>query len=131
VRFPVIMRKTCPGTRPPAASESVLPSPLEPARRQGKNRIGFLTALLTPPAPPAPEALASGCRSGLATCRIPMKGFMHSGYGPIMQSPFPKLRGAPTLGASARSIAPEIVTAVHALSPHATSGSAYESKTRK
>jgi hypothetical protein len=35
----------------------------------------------------------------LATCRIPMKGVMHSGYGAIARFPFPKLRGAPTFRA--------------------------------
>ena len=58
VRFLVIMRKICFGIPSPAGSEShsVLPWLLETARRQGKNRIDFLTALLTPPIHPAHEA---------------------------------------------------------------------------
>jgi transposase len=59
VRFLVIMRKICFGTRSPAGSEShsVLPSLLETARRQGKDRIGFLTTLLTRPPTAARAAL--------------------------------------------------------------------------
>jgi hypothetical protein len=49
VRFMVIMRKICFGTRSPAGSQSqsILPSLLETARRQGKDRIRFLVTLLT------------------------------------------------------------------------------------
>jgi transposase len=59
VRFLVIMRKICFGTRSPAGSEShsVLPSLLETARRQGKDRIQFLLALLTKPLAAARAAL--------------------------------------------------------------------------
>lgn len=59
LRFLVIMRKICFGTRSEAGTEShsVLPSLLETARRQGKNRIEFLTALLTKPLPEARSAL--------------------------------------------------------------------------
>jgi len=59
VRFLVIMRKICFGTRSQAGSEShsVLPSLLETARRQGKDRIGFLVALLTGPQTAARAAL--------------------------------------------------------------------------
>ena len=51
VRPMVIMRKISFGTRSPAGSQchSVLPSLLETARRQGKDRIGFLVSLLTQP----------------------------------------------------------------------------------
>lgn len=49
LRFMVIMRKICFGTRSQAGSQSqsILPSLLETARRQGQDRIKFLTALLT------------------------------------------------------------------------------------
>jgi len=59
VRFLVIMRKICFGTRSPAGSEShsVLPSLLETARRQGQNPIDFLIALLTQPPDAARKAL--------------------------------------------------------------------------
>ena len=59
VRFLVIMRKICFGTRSEAGSEShsVLPSLLETARRQGKDRIGFLVSLLTEPLAAARAAL--------------------------------------------------------------------------
>lgn len=59
VRFLVIMRKICFGTRSAAGSEShgVLASLLETARRQGRNRIDFLVALLTQPPATARAAL--------------------------------------------------------------------------
>jgi transposase len=59
VRFLVIMRKISLGTRSQAGSHahSVLPSLLETARRQGKDRIRFLTTLLTQPAETARAAL--------------------------------------------------------------------------
>jgi transposase len=59
VRFLVIMRKICFGTRSPAGSEShsVLPSLLQTARRQGKDAIGFLVKLLTEPLSAAKAAL--------------------------------------------------------------------------
>jgi hypothetical protein len=59
VRFLVIMRKICFGTRCPAGSEShgVLPSLLQTARRQGKDAIGFLATLLTKPLAAARSAL--------------------------------------------------------------------------
>jgi transposase len=62
VRFLVIMRKICFGTRSPAGSEShgVLPSLLQTARRQGKDAIGFLVKLLTEPLPEARAALFAG-----------------------------------------------------------------------
>jgi transposase len=62
VRFLVIMRKICFGTRSPAGSEShgVLPSLLQTARRQGKDAIKFLVTLLTQPAAAAKAALFSG-----------------------------------------------------------------------
>lgn len=49
VRPMVIMRKICFGTRSQAGSQSqsIMPSLLETARRQGKDRIQFLVALLT------------------------------------------------------------------------------------
>jgi transposase len=49
VRFMVIMRKICFGTRSQAGSlsHSILPSLLGTAKRQGKDRIQFLVALLT------------------------------------------------------------------------------------
>ena len=59
VRFLVIMRKICFGTRSPAGSQahSVLPSLLQTARRQGKDGIRFLTTLLTQPLDAARAAL--------------------------------------------------------------------------
>ena len=59
VRFLVIMRKISFGTRCPAGSQShsVLPSLLETAKRQGKDAIGFLLALLTKPLAAAQAAL--------------------------------------------------------------------------
>ena len=62
VRFLVIMRKICFGTRSPAGSEShgVLPSLLQTARRQGKDAIGFLVKLLTEPLAAAKAALFAG-----------------------------------------------------------------------
>lgn len=63
LRFLVIMRKVCFGTRSDGGSQShgVLPSLLQTARRQGKNAIGFLTALFTRPPDEAKAALfASG-----------------------------------------------------------------------
>ena len=59
VRFLVIMRKICFGTRSPAGSEShgILPSLLQTARRQGKDAIGFLVKLLTEPLAAAKAAL--------------------------------------------------------------------------
>jgi transposase len=62
IRFLVIMRKICFGTRSPAGSEShgVLPSLLQTARRQGKDVIKFLVTLLTQPAAAAKAALFSG-----------------------------------------------------------------------
>ena len=61
VRFLVIMRKICFGTRSEAGSQShsVLPSLLETARRQGKDRIRFLTTLWTQPLASARNALFS------------------------------------------------------------------------
>ena len=59
VRFLVIMRKICFGTRSAAGSEShgVLPSLLTTAQRQGQQAIDFLTTLLTQPLPAARAAL--------------------------------------------------------------------------
>jgi transposase len=59
VRFLVIMRKICFGTRSAAGSQahSVLTSLLETARRQGKDGIRFLTTLLTQPPADARAAL--------------------------------------------------------------------------
>lgn len=59
VRFLVIMRKICFGTRSQAGSlcHSILTSLLETARRQGKNRIAFLVSLLTQPLVNARAAL--------------------------------------------------------------------------
>jgi transposase len=59
VRFLVIMRKICFGTRSPAGSRShsVLTSLLETARRQRKDRIAFLVSLLTRPLVNARAAL--------------------------------------------------------------------------
>jgi len=55
----VIMRKVCFGTRSEAGSlsHSVLTSLLETARRQGKDRIAFLVALLTKPLAAARAAM--------------------------------------------------------------------------
>lgn len=62
VRSMVIMRKICFGTRSQAGSQShsVLPSLLETARRQGKDQIQFLVALLTQPQATARKALFAG-----------------------------------------------------------------------
>jgi len=62
VRFLVIMRKICFGTRSAAGSEShgVLPSLLQTAHRQGTDVIKFLVTLLTQPAAAAKAALFSG-----------------------------------------------------------------------
>jgi transposase len=63
LRFLVIMRKICFGTRSAAGSEShgVLASLLQTARLQGKNAIPFLATLLTEPLASAKAALfASG-----------------------------------------------------------------------
>jgi hypothetical protein len=62
LRFLVIMRKICFGTRSPAGSKShgVLPSLLQTAHRQGKDAIGFLVTLLTQPLAAAKAALFSG-----------------------------------------------------------------------
>ncbi|HET6252372.1 MAG TPA: transposase [Tepidisphaeraceae bacterium] len=62
VRFLVIMRKICFGTRSPAGTEShsVLPSLLQTAQRQGKDVIGFLVKLLTEPLAAAKAALFAG-----------------------------------------------------------------------
>ena len=63
LRFLVIMRKICFGTRSAAGSEShgVLTSLLQTAKLQGKNAIQFLTTLLTGPLDKARSALfASG-----------------------------------------------------------------------
>ena len=59
LRFLVIMRKICFGTRSPAGSEShgVLASLLQTAKLQGKNVIQFLTTLLTEPLASAKAAL--------------------------------------------------------------------------
>jgi hypothetical protein len=59
VRFLVIMRKICFGTRSQAGSTShgVLPSLLQTARRQGKDTLQFLLALLTQPLAQAKAAL--------------------------------------------------------------------------
>ena len=59
MRFLVIMRKICFGTRSAAGSEchSVLPSLLQTARRQGQGAIQFLMALLTQPLDKARAAL--------------------------------------------------------------------------
>jgi transposase len=59
VRFLVIMRKICFGTRSQAGSlsHSVLTSLLETARRHGKNRIAFLVSLLTQPLAAARNAM--------------------------------------------------------------------------
>jgi transposase len=62
LRFLVIMRKVCFGTRSAAGSTShgVLPSLLQTARRQGKEAIGFLVTLLTKTAEEAQAALFTG-----------------------------------------------------------------------
>jgi transposase len=62
LRFLVIMRKICFGTRSAAGSEShsVLPSLLQTARRQGTDAIKFLVTLLTQPQSAAKAALFSG-----------------------------------------------------------------------
>lgn len=62
LRFLVIMRKVCFGTRSPSGSQShgVLPSLLQTARRQKKDAIKFLTALLTLPPEHAKDALFAG-----------------------------------------------------------------------
>jgi len=62
LRFLVIMRKICFGTRSAAGSEShsVLPSLLQTARRQGTDVIKFLVTLLTQPQSTARAALFSG-----------------------------------------------------------------------
>jgi transposase len=59
VRFLVIMRKICFGTRSADGTEShgVLPSLLGTAKRQGKQTISFLTTLLTKPLAAARAAL--------------------------------------------------------------------------
>jgi transposase len=62
VRFLVIMRKICFGTRSPAGSEShsILPSLLQTVHRQGKDAIGFLVKLFTAPLATAKAALFAG-----------------------------------------------------------------------
>jgi hypothetical protein len=64
LRSMVIMRKICFGTRSQAGSQShsVLPSLLETARRQGKDRIQFLVTLLTQPNDAARKALFAGTK---------------------------------------------------------------------
>jgi hypothetical protein len=59
VRFLVIMRKICFGTRSEAGSEShsVLPSLLQTAKQQGKGGVNLLLALLTKPLVAAKAAL--------------------------------------------------------------------------
>jgi hypothetical protein len=59
LRFLVIMRKICFGTRSAAGSEShsILWSLLATAQRQGKDAIGFLVSLLTQPSSIAQAAL--------------------------------------------------------------------------
>ena len=59
LRFLVIMRKICFGTRSAAGSEShgVLPSLLQTAKLQGKNAIEFLVKLLTESSDSAKAAL--------------------------------------------------------------------------
>ena len=59
LRFLVIMRKICFGTRSQAGSEShgVLTSLLETTRRQGKDRVKFLVTLLTQPLAEARDAM--------------------------------------------------------------------------
>jgi transposase len=62
LRFLVIMRKICFGTRSPDGSEShsVLPSLLQTVRQQGKDAIAFLVTLLTKSTEAAKSALFSG-----------------------------------------------------------------------
>jgi hypothetical protein len=59
VRFLVIMRKICFGTRSADGTEShgVLPSLLQTAKRQGKQSVQFLLDLLTKPLAAARAAL--------------------------------------------------------------------------
>jgi transposase len=59
IRFLVIMRKICFGTRSQAGSEShsILPSLLETTRRQGKDPVQFLVTLLTQPLDAARHAM--------------------------------------------------------------------------
>jgi transposase len=62
LRFLVIMRKICFGTRSADGSEShgVLPSLLQTAHGQGADVIKFLVALVTQPAAAAKAALFAG-----------------------------------------------------------------------
>ena len=62
LRFLVIMRKICFGTRAPDGSEShsVLPSLLQTVHKQGKDAIAFLVTLLTKSTEAAKSALFSG-----------------------------------------------------------------------
>jgi hypothetical protein len=62
LRFLVIMRKICFGTRSEAGSKShsVLPSLLQTARRQGKDTLQFLKTLLTGTIAEAKSALFAG-----------------------------------------------------------------------
>jgi hypothetical protein len=62
LRFLVIMRKVCFGTRSPAGTEShsILPTLLQTAHRQGKDAIPFLVSLLTQPMAAAKAALFAG-----------------------------------------------------------------------
>jgi transposase len=62
VRFLVILRKICFGTRSAQGTEShsVLPSILQTARRQGKDPLTLLVTLLTRPPAQAKAALFSG-----------------------------------------------------------------------
>jgi hypothetical protein len=66
LRFLVIMRKICFGTRSDAGSEShgVLPSLLQTAKQQGTEAVAFLTTLLTKPLAAAKAVLFGGRRSG-------------------------------------------------------------------
>ena len=59
LRFLVIMRKICFGTRSQAGSNShsILTSLLETTRRQGKDLVKFLVALLTKPLAAARNAM--------------------------------------------------------------------------
>jgi hypothetical protein len=59
LRFLVIMRKICFGTRSPAGTQShgILASLLKTAKLRGKNAIQFLTKLLTEPPATAEAAL--------------------------------------------------------------------------
>ncbi|MGC8624054.1 MAG: IS66 family transposase [Phycisphaerae bacterium] len=61
IRPLVIMRKICFGTRSASGSEShgVLPSILQTARRQGKDPLKVLAAILTEPTAAARAALFS------------------------------------------------------------------------